>query len=968
MQKSLNDDLVTTHYPRLKAWIKRIYITFHFLLIFVVFVMAGAMYIAFRPDSLEILNTYFLEPYGISYSHAEGSLLEGFTLHNVRSEKGEAKTFILKYSLVKMLEGEHTIDSIKIDGLRLHLDDFLSDDNSVWPLPTFKLREVVITNLQLISTYPIELDIHGKNGTYDGDLLNFAGVNATLKSRYASGAIRGAVRNNALSGVSDLYPNAAELAPYSGRFTTLPRVVRVNIAELSDEKALLHTAITALQSKQDPTVQAKAVTLDFRYVYENDYFDIDLLYALVRGSDTMQTKQHLRYLLSGKTTTEFDGIITSKNPLPSPALHGEFSDDATGLVGTLTLDGTRLNLTSHDYDRFAWKLRSTDQNIGFIPTLPEVIRSSSLQLEGEGIYLLSSGKLSGVIDALHDHARFKGSFLTQSGHHSLDGTLTLPQDAAMWKNWAHKPPEHLLLSLDHEANTTRLHLSGDSLALTASVTGEKLKGSGNYLGAFFEMTGSFAPTQSSLDIDTLVPSLFATLSKLRPIELYKGEYYDAEIRAKTHIDFSDTLTVQTDIKIPWYAAVLDSQRAYGGTDGSVSLNYHDGNITLDRYRFEIADHPIFSDKTSHLHLNAEGELFIDEMWVYDTLLLTGAVRPDLSANIRLHSNRFSYHGPEGDAHASADITYMRDQDANQNISGSLNILDATITYLPLQQFKVLDDDIIIIQDVRPPSKSKLSMNLHITASEPIRFKTKELDLQFNPDITLWKDPTQAMQILGMVTIPSGSATTAGKSFDIKHSEIYFGGDIPLNPYLDFTIGHEVDYKKILIYITHTLESPIFLFSSDPLMSQNDIMSYILFGTPASTVSGGDSSTSTLRADASNFMLGAGIKGLISGVTKIQIDTMNILTTTEGGMGFEVGARLNKDLRILYKNDAVSSVSLQYTLNRWLRLDADIHELGQGISAIYIKDFRDFLPHNTKVKSEPQGKRKRDSAVLDIRQD
>ncbi len=262
----------------------------------------------------------------------------------------------------------------------------------------------------------------------------------------------------------------------------------------------------------------------------------------------------------------------------------------------------------------------------------------------------------------------------------------------------------------------------------------------------------------------------------------------------------------------------------------------------------------------------------------------------------------------------------------------------------------MDDDIIIIQDVRPPSNAKLSMNLRITASEPIRFITKELNVQLIPDITLWKDPTEAMEILGMVTIPSGSATTAGKAFTIKPSEIYFGGDVPINPYLNLTIGHEVDYKKILIYVTHTLDSPIFLFSSDPVMSQNDIMSYILFGGPANTTSGGDSSTSTVRADATNFMLGAGLKGLISGATKLQIDTMNILTTAEGGMGFEVGARLNKDLRILYKNDTLSSVLIQYSLNRWLRLDADVHELGQGINAIYIKDFRDFLPHNKKVNT------------------
>ena len=931
--------------PWLK-WLKHLLVTLHFFLYSAILLASAALYIAFRPDSLEIVNTYFLEPLGVHYTHAEGSILEGFVLHNVRSDTMEAKTLVLQYNLVKMLEGEHTIDSIKIDGLRLHLDDFISDGDSIWPFPTFQLRDVSITNLQLISAYPVELDLRGKNGTYDGDTINFASLTATLKSRYASGAIHGVVRNSSLKGLCDFYPNAAELAPLSGRFTALPRTLRIKINDLSAEQALLQTAIARLESKQDPSVHAEAITLNFRYLYENDYLDIDALYRLVRANDSLQTKQHLRYALDGTTTTEFDALVTSEHPLPANTLHGEFTDSPKGLSGLLQLDGSTLQLASTDYERFNWKLRSEHKNLSFIPTLPETLRSSALELNAKGSYLLSTNGLHGDIQAIHDHAHFKGTFSTQNGHHSLDGNLTLVQDAAMWKNWAHKPPEHLILSLDDEINATRLQLSGESLALNASLRGDNLKGSGNYLGAFFDIDGSLGDNR--VDIDLLIPSLFSTLAKLEPIELHKGEYYDAEIRARTHIDFTNTLTIKSELKIPWYAAVLDSQRAYAGTNGSMSVDYRDGNITINRYQFEIADHPIFSDKTSHIHLSSTGGVMIDEFWIYDSLLLSGNIQNDLSAALRLQSNRFSYKGPEGEAHARADLAFTRDSEANQNLSGELTILDSTITYLPLQQFKVMDDDIIIIQDVRPPSGAKFAMNLHITADEPIHFKTKELDLRLNPDITLWKDPTEAMQILGMVTIPSGSATTAGKYFTIKHSEIYFGGDVPLNPYLNLTIAHEVEYNKFLIYVTHTLDSPIFLFSSDPVMSQNDIMSYILFGAPASAVGGGDNSTTTVRADATNFMLGAGLKGLIGGATKLQIDTMNILTTAEGGMGFEVGARLNKDLRVLYKNDTVSSVLLQYTVNRWLRLDADIHELGQGINAIYIKDFRDFLPHNTKV--------------------
>jgi translocation and assembly module TamB len=242
----------------------------------------------------------------------------------------------------------------------------------------------------------------------------------------------------------------------------------------------------------------------------------------------------------------------------------------------------------------------------------------------------------------------------------------------------------------------------------------------------------------------------------------------------------------------------------------------------------------------------------------------------------------------------------------------------------------------------------------VSALQPLHYLTKELDVTFVPDVTLWKDPQNDMQMLGMVSMPKGTISTSGKKFVLRPSYVYFGGAVPINPYLDITVDHEVDYKKIQIYITHRLDSPIFLFSSDPVMNQNDIMSYILFGAAADTaLSSGSGSDVSARADATNFMLGAGLKGLIGGATKLQIDTMNILTNKEGGMGFEVGARLNKDLRVLYKNDTISSVLVQYTVNRWLRLDADIHELGQGINAIYIKDFSDILPHNkAKPKSAP----------------
>lgn len=72
---------------------------------------------------------------------------------------------------------------------------------------------------------------------------------------------------------------------------------------------------------------------------------------------------------------------------------------------------------------------------------------------------------------------------------------------------------------------------------------------------------------------------------------------------------------------------------------------------------------------------------------------------------------------------------------------------------------------------------------------------------------------------------------------------------------------------------------------------------------------------------------------------IQLDTLNILTSDEGNIGYEVGTRIRKDMRLIYKNNTVSSVILQYNLSKSTRVDVDVRETGQGVSFIYLKDFR-----------------------------
>jgi translocation and assembly module TamB len=938
-------------------WLKHLYVALHSFLVFVLLVAAALFYTAFHPKGLEVFNTFFLKPMGIQYQLHQGSLKDGLVLHNIHSDSIDIKSLNLDYNLTSIIKGKHTIDSIHIDGLRINLDDFLTSDtsNSPFVFPKFILKEVKLTNIQLMSTYPIELNINGRNGSFDGTNLNFNEISASVRTQYASGALKGILKNNTITGKAIVYPNAHELDTYVADFVTLPQAHLVDIIELNTKGTKLQTRFETINANFDPALLLHDTNLTMEYRFSDDFINFSTTYIASRDSNTLQATQKLRYDFSGITTTALDGqFLTSSIALPSKKINAVFRDDSQGVRGKISLDNSFLLLNSSDYEVFNYTLNSTLTTLDFIPNVPQPLQKTPLQIDGHGNYVLASGALKGDLKLTHEY--FKGNItaLFQDNNLNASSHISFSPDMPLWQTWIIKPPLELDLKLEENGHKTYLQVSGEGLELSVEHKENTLKGSGNYLNTYIDIDGLIDADKSDIKITSSTPSLAKTLQLIPKISLPKYTYIDAQINTTTHIVYDTALLISTDVKIPWYAVMLDSKNNYGGVNSSLALSYRNNHILVDNFSFDIANQIIHSTRPSLMHLE-ENTFFIDEIWLFDAAKLYGNINIDsLATSLFLQTDKLTYKSPEGNITIASDMHYVRDVNGSQTLLGDITILDGVITYLPLQQIKILDDDVVIVQDVTQPNQSKFQMDIKIISRQPIRYLTKELNIYLSPDLTLWKEPFGDMQILGMITAPRGTISTAGKYFTLRPSYIYFAGELPINPYLDIGIDHEVDYKKIQIYITHRLDSPIFLFNSDPIMSQNDIMSYVLFGaSSADTFKSNSSRDVSARADATNFMLGAGLKGLIGGTTGLQIDTMNILTTKEGGMGFEVGARLNKDLRVVYKNDTVSSVLLQYTVNQWLRLDADIRELGQGINAIYIKDFRDILPHSkTKPKTTP----------------
>ncbi|OHE12165.1 MAG: hypothetical protein A3J96_08355 [Sulfurimonas sp. RIFOXYC2_FULL_36_7] len=257
-------------------------------------------------------------------------------------------------------------------------------------------------------------------------------------------------------------------------------------------------------------------------------------------------------------------------------------------------------------------------------------------------------------------------------------------------------------------------------------------------------------------------------------------------------------------------------------------------------------------------------------------------------------------------------------------------------YAPQREYAIGDEDIIIIQDIKTQKKmANRDLNIRISSLKPIRYKIKEADITFTPNLTIYQELDGKMQLFGMLQVHDGKVKISDKVFEVDESEIYFYDGEYTNPHLNLNLHYyTLDNIDIEIFITNRLNSPVIIFASNPQMSQDDILSYILFGGTASSVFTTGSSTASL----SSVLLGAGLKEMLNKSTNLKIDTLNILTNQDGTLGYEIGTRFSKKIRVMYKNNEISSVILQYSLNKSLRIDVDIKETGQGVSIYYMKDF------------------------------
>jgi len=426
-----------------------------------------------------------------------------------------------------------------------------------------------------------------------------------------------------------------------------------------------------------------------------------------------------------------------------------------------------------------------------------------------------------------------------------------------------------------------------------------------------------------------------------------------------------------------------------------SVKSHKINFSLqmmDSYFFSVSTQAGFMDKTYYfkkgkfnidplnldlypvalnIHFDKNNSLNYDAKLQHtdEVLNFQGSTKldfPRFETHASLSSNKFSLINTSAYKITINPDLFIDYQNDKTKIGGSLNVISANITPLDLSNTVTLTNDIVYVNNQNQPlyKKSeplKLFMDI-VVKIKKLAINYKGLNADISGETKLTQTPTTELNAYGQLQILKGAYKAYGQMLTIqKGSVLNFNREID-NPQLNITASKEIkvspeymilpSYQPYLIagvQVTGTADEPtIHLFSIPSGVSQQDILSYLIFGFPQNQLSKSQASTlwsafNMIDTGNSNFSI-IGLQKSIQnefGLSEFGLGSTSEYNAEtqqyESGTSFVVSKRITDNLTASYNMGIVVPVNvlyLRYQVSQHWALQSDSSVYGNGGDILY----------------------------------
>lgn len=287
-----------------------------------------------------------------------------------------------------------------------------------------------------------------------------------------------------------------------------------------------------------------------------------------------------------------------------------------------------------------------------------------------------------------------------------------------------------------------------------------------------------------------------------------------------------------------------------------------------------------------------------------------------------------------------------------DIVGNVNIDSASIKVRSIADSYVTtsSDEIIVTDkglaalDTSPKSSPiNTKINLNVDLGNNIKLDAMGLTAKVKGSLLVFKDlDDRTVQGKGRIYLEDGVASLYGHNFIVNRANTNFNGDIS-NPILDAEVVVDKndleDDVTVGVQLSGLATRPDIKFFSKPTMSQNEILSYILYG------HGLDNRASTQDVNNANLLLNLGLGSTTSLVNSfVQAIGINGVQFNTQGSGddtrLSLESNISRKIKISYGYgifSAVGEFKLRYELVRSLYVEF-ISSINQAVDVVYSFDF------------------------------
>jgi hypothetical protein len=667
-----------------------------------------------------------------------------------------------------------------------------------------------------------------------------------------------------------------------------------------------HKISKLLKIKNDFNLDISKAKHKLHYNYSDGIFSID---SDVRGKMTYANVFELKNkVIIDRKGFSYTGKVlilesTALAPMITdyllPSLKGEFKGNTKDFEMLLSSNFFNGFVKMNKYKSTNFDFKSKSNNIELkriISDIPEVLKNELVGLEAKGtldfknfkkskISLNIFSKMMDINAEMQVIKPYKIKFLTQIKNDSqlkkfdekinfseiknLNGTIELLPNRYLFR----VSNEQLKLFLDYDTSKDLLNKG------VCQIENEEFSFQKNY--------------KNELSLNTRISNIQSFLKKIR-------RYYKIEL---PNIDGSVDLTIKQELNKNFSIVLKSPHLKYSATDKTTNIYSieteftleDDGTILIKNYKFRIDDNGylnVFYSNNNSLLKFKNRELKIEKFWLNDKALITGKYNLETSkGRLKIDAKNYNLNNKDFSLLFKLNLDLKIDEE-KLDISGDVNILGGTIRYEVVGTNIVEDADIIIMEEIEKAKNSPLKhlkLYIKIKSQKPLKYVAEDVNLEFFNELSIVKNFEQDMLVTGVSTISNGYYQLEDKKFILDKSHVYFTGDVK-KPLLDIKANYEKDEYNVHIFISGTTDTPIVNFNSEPYLTQQEILSLILFD--------GTGSSSGKGAEAYTLLGGSFAKGLIKSLG-VDVDHLLLGTDSEDQLSLEVGRKISKDISVLY---------------------------------------------------------------------